>query len=88
MQPINLPHNVLTVAVQQGWLSSFLKIYIRVLQQASDLDDMVEDKLLIGDRPKPHPGFDNLRPVRDRVCERSQEELDEVCAQQTKPVLD
>ena len=71
-------HDFLLLALQQGWLSSFLKIYIRALQQASDLDDTVEDKLLIGDRPKPHPGVDNLRPVCERVAQRSQDELDEV----------
>lgn len=79
---------MLTRGLQQGWLSSFLKIYIRVLQQASDLDDTVEDKLLIGDRPKPHPGVDNVRPVRERVCGRVQEELDEVCASFAWLILD
>jgi hypothetical protein len=35
-----------------GWLCAFLKIYIRAFQQASDMNDDVEEKLLVGDRPK------------------------------------
>ncbi|KAI0345163.1 hypothetical protein BDW22DRAFT_1354055 [Trametopsis cervina] len=64
----------------QGWLSAFLKIYIRAFQQASDLDDTVEDKLLIGDRPKPHIGTADKGPVRNRVGSMAQEEIDELTA--------
>jgi N-terminal acetyltransferase B complex non-catalytic subunit len=70
---------ILKPLIQQGWLSAFLKIYIRAFQQASDLDDTVEDKLLIGDRPKPHIGNANKGPVKERVAEKSQDEIDEVC---------
>lgn len=50
----------------------FLKIYIRAFQQASDLDDSVEEKLLVGDRPKQtnDPG----KPLKDRLVYRSEEE--------------
>ena len=59
-------------------MSAFLKIYIRAFQQASDLDDTVEDKLLIGDRPKPHITAVNKGPIRERVAEKEQGEIDEV----------
>ncbi|KAI0810968.1 N-acetyltransferase B complex non catalytic subunit-domain-containing protein [Irpex lacteus] len=62
----------------QGWLSAFLKIYIRAFQQASDIDDTVEDKLLIGDRPKPHIGNVGKEPIRLRVAEKQEEELEEL----------
>ncbi|KAI0689790.1 N-acetyltransferase B complex non catalytic subunit-domain-containing protein [Cytidiella melzeri] len=68
----------------QGWLSAFLKIYIRAFQQASDLDDTVEDKLLIGDRPKPHIGAANKGPVRRRVAERVQDEIDELTSDEVR----
>jgi N-terminal acetyltransferase B complex non-catalytic subunit len=68
----------LTLNYQLGWLSAFLKIYISVLQQASDLDDTVEDKLLVGDRPKPSIDPDVKLPWKERLSKRSQEELHEV----------
>jgi N-terminal acetyltransferase B complex non-catalytic subunit len=54
----------------------FLKIYIRAFQQASDLDNTVEEKLLVGDRPKQtnDPG----RPLRDRLTQRNESEEAEV----------
>ncbi|GBE82163.1 hypothetical protein SCP_0405430 [Sparassis crispa] len=61
-----------------GWLWVFLKIYIRALQLASDLDDSVEDKLLIGDRPKPSIDPENKLPLKERLVRRKQEELDEL----------
>jgi N-terminal acetyltransferase B complex non-catalytic subunit len=60
-----------------GWLSTFLKIYISVLQQASDLDDIVEEKLLVGDRPKQSNDPDSKLPWKERLSKRSQEELNE-----------
>jgi len=63
---------------QLGWLSAFLKVYISVLQQASDLDDTVEDKLLVGDRPKQSIDPDVKLPWKERLSRRSQDELDEV----------
>ncbi|THH26464.1 hypothetical protein EUX98_g7719 [Antrodiella citrinella] len=56
------------------WLAAFLKIYIKVFQQASDLNDIVEDKLLIGDRPKPSNDPDNLLPLNERLAKRTPEE--------------
>lgn len=64
--------------IQLGWLSAFLKIYISVLQQASDLDDTVEEKLLVGDRPKQSNDPNIKLPWRVRLFKRSQKELDEV----------
>ncbi|KAH9951453.1 actin cytoskeleton organization protein [Amylocystis lapponica] len=61
-----------------GWLSIFLKLYIRAFQLASDLDDMVEDKLLIGDRPKPSFDPETKLPLSERLSRRKQEELDEL----------
>ncbi|KAJ6630878.1 actin cytoskeleton organization protein [Mycena sp. CBHHK59/15] len=60
-----------------GWLGAFLKAYIRAFQQGSDLDDSVEEKLLIGDRPKqtsPH----NKVALKERLRERKEEELAEL----------
>lgn len=56
----------------------FLKIYIKVFQHASDLDDSVEEKLLIGDRPKPSNDPDNKLPLEERLTKRKQEEVDDV----------
>ena len=60
-----------------GWLHTFLKIYIRAFQQASDLDDTVEEKLLVGDRPKQtnDPG----RPLKERLVQRNEDEEENVC---------
>jgi N-terminal acetyltransferase B complex non-catalytic subunit len=55
-----------------------LKVYISVLQQASDLDDTVEDKLLVGDRPKQSNDPNVNLPLKDRLSKRNQEELDQV----------
>lgn len=77
---------LLTWHNQLGWLSAFLKIYISVLQQASDLDDSVEEKLLVGDRPKPSNNPNCRLPWKDRLSTGSPEELDEVktdCPSQT-----
>lgn len=60
-----------------GWLSAFLKIYISVLQQASDLDDTVEEKLLVGDRPKQSNDPDSKLPWKERLSKQSQDELEE-----------
>nr|VWO98683.1 MAPKK kinase Kpp4 [Ganoderma boninense] len=61
-----------------GWLWVFLKIYIKAFQLASDLDDTVEDKLLIGDRPKPSADPATKLPLKDRLAARKQEEIDEL----------
>jgi len=64
--------------LQQPWLSIFLKVYIRAFQQASDLDDTVEEKLLIGDRPKQHPDAGDRPPLHERLLERTSEEFQSV----------
>ena len=56
-----------------------MKIYIKAFQLASDLDDTVEDKLLIGDRPKPSFDPENKAPLKERLAVKKQEEVDEVC---------
>ncbi|KII88399.1 hypothetical protein PLICRDRAFT_54238 [Plicaturopsis crispa FD-325 SS-3] len=61
-----------------GWLWVFLKLYIRAFQHASDLDDTVEDKLLVGDRPKQSNDPENQLPLKERLIKRKQEELDEL----------
>ena len=45
---------------------------------ASDLDDTVEDKLLIGDRPKPSHDPETKLPLQERLAARKQGEVDEV----------
>lgn len=56
----------------------FLKIYIKAFQLASDLDDSVEDKLLIGDRPKPSYDPETKLPLNERLATRKPEEIAEV----------
>ena len=63
-----------------GWLATYLKIYIKIFQSASDLDDTVEDKLLIGDRPKPSVDPDTKLPLKERLAVQRPEELEEVCS--------
>ena len=55
-----------------------MKIYIKAFQLASDLDDSVEDKLLIGDRPKPSHDPETKLPRKERLAARKQEEIDEL----------
>lgn len=62
----------------QGWLWSFLKIYIRAFQHASDLDETVEEKLLIGDRPKKSPDPETNLPLSQRLAIRKPEEAAEL----------
>lgn len=52
-------------------------MYIRAFQQGSDLDDTVEEKLLIGDRPKQTSPQDKLA-LKDRLRQRREEDLSEV----------
>jgi N-terminal acetyltransferase B complex non-catalytic subunit len=66
----------------QGWLWSFLKIYIRAFQHASDLDDIVEDKLLIGDRPKKSPEPEVQLPLQERLAMRKPEESAELTSEE------
>jgi hypothetical protein len=61
------------VPLQAPWLSAFLKIYIRAFQQASDLDETVEEKLLIGDRPRQTAKFDKSLTLRDRLLQKDPE---------------
>ena len=69
---------LILLSKQLGWLSIFLKVYIRAFQQASDLDDTVEEKLLIGDRPKQTGDFDRNLSLRERLVERTEDEFSEV----------
>jgi len=59
-------------------LATFLKLYIRAFQQASDLDDTVEEKLLIGDRPKQTANKKKV-PLKERLVASDPEHLSEVC---------
>ncbi|KAF8163363.1 actin cytoskeleton organization protein [Crassisporium funariophilum] len=59
----------------QGWLSTYLKVYIRAFQQASDLDDTVEEKLLIGDRPKQTADFDKKLSLKERLLQCDPESM-------------
>ncbi|KAJ7063373.1 actin cytoskeleton organization protein [Mycena amicta] len=63
----------------RGWLATFLKIYTRAFQQGSDLDDMVEEKLLIGDRPK-QTALDAKIPLKDRLRNHADKDLSELTA--------
>ena len=64
--------------LQLGWLTSFLRIYIRVFSLASDLDDSVEDQLLIGDRPKVSETAETKLPLKERLPIRKDDELKEL----------
>lgn len=55
-----------------------MKMYIRALQMASDLDETVEDKLLVGDRPKVATDAEGRKANREKLLERTDEELAEV----------
>ncbi|KIM49319.1 hypothetical protein M413DRAFT_438506 [Hebeloma cylindrosporum] len=69
-----------------GWLQTFLKVYIRAFQQASDLDDTVEEKLLIGDRPKQTADFDRNLSLRDRLLQQNPSELANLTSDEAKLV--
>ncbi|KAJ3875923.1 actin cytoskeleton organization protein [Lentinula edodes] len=58
-----------------GWVWSFLKSYIKVFSQASDLSDVVEEKLLVGDRPQISP---KLGSLKERLARREKEEMAEL----------
>jgi N-terminal acetyltransferase B complex non-catalytic subunit len=47
---------------------------------ASDLDDSIEEKLLVGDRPKLSLDPEKRRPLKERVTDRKESELEEVHA--------
>ncbi len=58
---------------------SFFRIYIRVFGQASDIDDEVEEKVLIGDPPKYGLGENAPKEhLKERLPHRKQDELSEV----------
>jgi N-terminal acetyltransferase B complex non-catalytic subunit len=64
---------------QTGWLSVYLKIYIKALSGASDLDLSVEDdRLLVGDRPRQNCGPDTKVPLTERLAIEIADELSEV----------
>ena len=55
-----------------------MRVYIRVFKLASDMDNSVEEKLLIGDRPKPSSNEEMSLPLDQRLVMRKAEELKEV----------
>lgn len=63
---------------QHGWLWLFLKIYIKAFQHASDITETVEEKLLVGDRPKQPVDAESRLPLNERLAARTPEELAEV----------
>lgn len=69
---------LLNFSKQEVWLSTFLKTYIRAFQQASDLDDTVEEKLLVGDRPKQIADSEKKLPLRERLLQRDPKESESV----------
>ncbi|KAG6810186.1 hypothetical protein H0H92_012950 [Tricholoma furcatifolium] len=71
-------HKLILTLGQHGWLWTFLKMYIRAFQQCSDLDDVVEEKLLIGDRPKPTFDTNGSSSLQERLVQTSSEELAEL----------
>lgn len=50
-------------------------MYIRVFMLASDIDDAVEEKLLVGDKPKVALTPETKASVKDRVAEKKDDEL-------------
>ncbi|KAJ3842483.1 actin cytoskeleton organization protein [Lentinula raphanica] len=65
---------------RHGWVRSFLKSYIKVFSQASDLSDVVEEKLLVGDRPQVSPKSGSLK---QRLAQRNEEELAELTSNES-----
>lgn len=64
---------------QHGWLHIYLKLYVRVFQHASDLSETVEEKLLVGDRPKRRDD-DKRPPLNERLSAKNDDDdLKEVC---------
>ncbi|KAF5373874.1 hypothetical protein D9758_000631 [Tetrapyrgos nigripes] len=61
-----------------GWLWTFLKMYIRIFMMASDLDDSIEEKLLVGDRPKLSLDPEKRRPLKERIVDCKESELEEL----------
>ncbi|KAH9484364.1 N-alpha-acetyltransferase 25, NatB auxiliary subunit [Psilocybe cubensis] len=66
------------------WLSCFLKVYIRGFQQASDIDDTVEEKLLIGDRPKKTAKYENGLTLKERLMQRGPEDFADLTEDEAK----
>lgn len=56
----------------------FLRIYIRVFSQASDLDDVVEEKLIVGDPPKTVDTEETKIPLKERLPNTKDGELEDV----------
>ncbi|KAG8217714.1 N-acetyltransferase B complex non catalytic subunit-domain-containing protein [Butyriboletus roseoflavus] len=76
--------NIQVTFFQQGWLWCFLKIYIRAFQHASDLDDIVEEKLLVGDRPKKSADPEVQLPLPERLALRKAEETAELTSEEAQ----
>ncbi|KAF9052875.1 N-acetyltransferase B complex non catalytic subunit-domain-containing protein [Panaeolus papilionaceus] len=84
----SLNHQTLLFGKEEGfpWLSAFLKVYIRILQQASDLDDTVEEKLLIGDRPKPAANSATKASLSERIQNFTPEERETLTTEEAQLV--
>jgi len=63
---------------------TFLKLYIRAFQQASDFDDTVEEKLLIGDHPRQAANANKKTSLKERLVEQDPDYLSEVCVPLTE----
>ncbi|EIN07294.1 actin cytoskeleton organization protein [Punctularia strigosozonata HHB-11173 SS5] len=61
-----------------GWLRVMLKLYVAAFSDASDLDETVEEKLLVGDRPKPGNHPEGKLSFAERLHKKNQEETDEL----------
>jgi N-terminal acetyltransferase B complex non-catalytic subunit len=68
----------------KSWLLTFLKVYIRAFQQASDLDDTVEEKLLIGDRPKQAVNANKKNSLKERLVEEDPDCLSELTSDEAR----
>lgn len=64
--------------LQLSWLQMYLRLYIRAFQQASDIDDTVEEKMLIGDRPRQSLGPEARASMKARLLQISDAEFAEV----------
>lgn len=52
-------------AMQRNWLRTMMDMYVNALTHASNLDDTVEEKLLIGDRQRPNANTTDRPSLRN-----------------------
>ncbi|KAH8103633.1 hypothetical protein DFH11DRAFT_1734773 [Phellopilus nigrolimitatus] len=82
-QPTFDPQTLMMNSPGPGWLSTFLCIYIRVFLHASDIDGTVEEKLLIGYRPKV-ADISKKIPLKECMHGRKEPEFNELTADKRK----